>query len=474
MRTPSSSIKAFVLLAVFLLLGGAVWYQSQAQSQELNSRLRELLRLHRAAPPPLPAPPSPELVQLGRDLFFDKILSGNKNISCATCHNPQLGSADASSLSIGQGGYGAGEQREIRRAQLTMRNAPALFNLSDPQITAMFWDGRVQRDPSSGELKTPADELNGPQPTRADLARFLHSALEAQTLMPPTDPAEMRGRPGENEIANAKGKSAAWDLLLARVLAIPEYAEKFAKAFPETPRENLHYGFVARALAAFIGQAFVSSESPYDRFLRGDDDALPAGAKRGAILFFDRAGCASCHGGPHLSDFTFASKAIPQIGPGTLGSVWEEHNYIVRRWTVSTTDDFGRYNVTREIQDRWKFRIPPLRNVALTGPWMHNGAFVNLGRVIEHMADPARSLKEYDGKELKRPEFARNLIANKKWDRERLGTLDDRLKGRVSQLDGSERKDLLEFLVVGLTDPRWEGGRAAIPERVPSGLDPRD
>lgn len=473
MKKSPMIIKIFILSMIFLCLGALGWYQAVNESRKLNQLLRDRIKTYRVTAPPAPPAAPSALIELGHDLFFDKILSGNKNISCATCHNPRLGSADSSSLSIGQGGYGVGEDREIRRAQLTIRNAPALFNLGDPTLHFMFWDGRVHRDPETGALETPVEDLNGRDPYLRELATFLKTALEVQTLMPPADPAEMRGRRGENEIANALDRRTVWDLLLRRILDIPEYRMKFSKAYPDVIPEKFHYGHVARALAAFIGHEFVADQTPLDLFIAGDDDALSDKAKRGALLFFGEAKCASCHSGPHLSDFSFASKAVPQIGPGKLGNVWEEQTYIVRRWTVSTTDDFGRYNVTRELSDRWRFKTPALRNVALTGPWMHNGAFTHLDEVIEHMLNPAKSLKEYDGKNLKRPEFTRNLIANKKWDDERLETLDPRLRD-IPPLSSRQKSELIEFLVHGLTDRRWEGRQADVPDRVPSGIDPKD
>ncbi|MCB0238120.1 MAG: hypothetical protein KDH08_05655, partial [Anaerolineae bacterium] len=107
--------------------------------------------------------------------------------------------------------------------------------------------------------------------------------------------------------------------------------------------------------------AFTLLDSPWDRFLAGDDSALSTDAQHGALLFYGDAGCARCHSGNLLTDQEFHNAAVPQLGPGK----GRQNPYI----------DLGRARETGNPDDRFAFRTPPLRNVALTGPWMHNGAF---------------------------------------------------------------------------------------------------
>ena len=162
--------------------------------------------------------PKAESVLLGRDLFFDPILSGNRNISCATCHHPTLASGDDMSLSIGEGGVGLGEDRppdpDNRPTARIPRNAPSLFNLGAEEFTALFHDGRVQRDDDA--------RFNITMPEGFTLERPVRSVLAAQASLPITSHVEMAGQPGENDVADAleagriHGQDGVWQMLADR------------------------------------------------------------------------------------------------------------------------------------------------------------------------------------------------------------------------------------------------------------------
>ena len=144
--------------------------------------------------------PNPIKVKLGRLLFFDKILSGNKNISCATCHHPLSGTGDGLSLSVGEGGRGLGVTRDIGEGEDIIhervpRNAPPIFSLGVVAIDKMFHDGRVAIDESH-----PSGFLN---PAGDDLPSGLENLLAVQAMFPVTSGTEMAGQPGENSVANA-------------------------------------------------------------------------------------------------------------------------------------------------------------------------------------------------------------------------------------------------------------------------------
>lgn len=182
---------------------------------------------------PLPAPVTdadfrqfpPEMVELGRGQFFDPILSGNKNIACATCHHPTLGSSDGMSLSVGEGGIGLGGARRVDANNAPNnripRNAPALFNLGACEFQVMFHDGRTAADRHAMfGIRMPAGRT---------LEKPVVSALAAQNVLPILSPDEMAGHPGENEVADAvaaeriMGDGGAWDILATRVASITEY-----------------------------------------------------------------------------------------------------------------------------------------------------------------------------------------------------------------------------------------------------------
>ena len=148
-------------------------------------------------------------------------------------------------------------------------------------------------------------------------------------MIPVTNRVEMRGNAGDldvlgnvNEIAQPADAqvSEIWSAVMRRVLAIPAYVQMFGAAYPSIPREKLGFEHAANAIAAFETQTFTKTNSAFDRYLAHEDNALSLDAKRGALLFFTTARCASCHNGPLLGAQSFASVAVPQLGPGSGGA----------------------------------------------------------------------------------------------------------------------------------------------------------
>ncbi|MBK7893865.1 MAG: VCBS repeat-containing protein [Anaerolineaceae bacterium] len=333
--------------------------------------------------PPLQLPAAPEAqVELGRALFWDPILSGNKDTACVTCHHPSEGTGDSLELPIGTGGQGLGPARVFvgTRQVLVPRNATPVYNLGLDGMDVMFWDGRVSLLPD-GQFDSPAND---------DLPYNLSNAVAVQAMFPVTSPDEMRGHPGDtdlfgerNEMGNLKGHQATimWDGLMAELLAIPAYQALFQAAYPSVPLDALNFGHAANALAAYQMDTFTFLDSPWDRYLQGDEAALSAEALAGAELFYGQAGCADCHSGALLSDLQFHNIGAPQIGPGK----GNEEPY-----------DFGRARETGDESDLFAFRTPPLRNVAITGPWLHNGAYATLEAVIRHHLNARDAVENYD------------------------------------------------------------------------------
>ncbi len=326
--------------------------------------------------PPAPAVSEP-MVALGQSLAFDKILSGNENISCLTCHHPLTGSDDDRALPRGEGGVGLGAARQ--GGPIVPRNAPALFNLHTYET--MFWDGRVQRL-RDGSLRTPAGDHITPQME----AVFDHGIVSAQAMFPVTSHEEMRGLAGDNELADIPDDdfTAIWAALMQRLGEVPEYVEMFEDAYPDTRFEDMTFAHAANAIAAFEVVAFESRDSPWERFVGGDDEALDAEQLQGARLFFDN--CARCHSGPAFSDFRHHNTGLAQFGPGTGAG-------------PNGNDDYGREQVTGDARDRYAFRTTPLFNVELTGPYGHAGQFAELDDHIAHYINPAGSLRDYDVQE---------------------------------------------------------------------------
>lgn len=421
----------------------------------------------------LPAPardsefrhPSEEVVELGRMLFFDKELSGNRNISCATCHSPVVATVDGLSTNIGTGGQGLAVLRDAGNFPPTVfdpqsrgaRNMTPLFNLGHQQFVRLFWDGRVQVDPSFQQgFATPAGE---------DLPFGFEHALDALSIFAETDTQEMLGEPGTNELADAAAihpQLGVWDGLVLRLGAIQEYVDLFTAAFPEVDHHpnNITIVQVGTAIGAFQAAAFRSDDSPFDRYLRGDRSAMSARAVRGARLFYGRAECSSCHSGVFQTDHDFHAIGMPQIGPG-FGDGPSGH------------EDFGREGFSGDPADRYRFRTPSLRNVALTGPWGHDGAFNSLLAVVEHHLDPVGSLMNYDPSQIvmpPRPDLDElDLIAFN--DPAVTAAIIDAIEIEPPQrpLSARDLDDLIDFLHA-LTDPTAGDLRKSVPKRVPSGL----
>lgn len=412
--------------------------------------------------------------ELGKFLMFDKILSGNQNISCASCHHPLAGLGDGLALPVGEGGDGLGIVRntgtdESAITERVPRNAPHVFNLAAKEFTTLFYDGRVAVDAESATgFVSPAGE---------QLPMGLDSALAVQAMFPVTSGAEMAGQEGENPVADATaagrlaGENGVWNLLAKRLQANPEYVELFKGAFSAIKSaEDITYVHAANAIAAFEGSAWQCTDSLYDRYMNkqanGEDPSGVASADvmKGAELFYGKADCVACHSGHFMSDQEFHAIGVPQIGPGKGDNVdgYDDGH-----------DDFGLEQVTGNSEDRYKFRTPSLRQVAQTGPWGHDGAFDTLEAMVRHHLNAKESLNNYDPSQAALPSRA-DLDAID-WvvhnDPVRRQAIADAISEDLPtvELTDAEVANLLDFLNA-LTDNNCIDLRRTTPARVPSGL----
>ena len=392
------------------------------------------------------------MMQLGQALFFDKELSGNRDISCATCHHSLLRTGDELSLAIGTGGIGFGAARTLGTGRARIpRNSPELFNRALPEWETMFWDGRVAGS-AAGGFTTPAG---------AALPAGVQSVLAAQAFFPVTSPEEMRGAPGDTDVFGRVNELAAipaddlpaiWSALMQRLIAFPGYVDLFARAYPDVPVSALTFSHAANAMAMFQQMHWTLLNSPWDRYVRGDDTALTEDAKRGAMHFYGKAGCSQCHSGNLLTDQKYHNIAVPQLGPGT---------------GTSAPLDHGRAAISGRDADKFAFRTPPLRNVSVTGPWMHNGAYTTLDAAVRHHLDARGALTGYDASQL-----AADLQDTTHVDPQTVATMIETLDPLVANpraLTDAEFTDVMAFLQ-SLTDPAALDLRRDIPASVPSGL----
>lgn len=367
-----------VVLAAAVALGAVGVKRSQVE--DLGSLRAKIRSSFGTDLPPLPVPPNnpqtADKIRLGEALFFDPNLSKCATIACASCHVPELGFSDQQQISDGCGGATG------------RRNSNTVYNTA--YSSHMFWDGRVQ-------------------------------TLEEQALGPVVDPAEM---------ANT------WDNVVAYLSAgihpvskkeFPEAKKFYKQYFQSVFGGEISSTTVTKAIAAYERTA-VSFSSPFDRWLKGDDNALTAEQKKGLVVFFGKGNCVACHVPPNFTDSDFHNTGVSNAGFETPEKF--AHNGEICGGIPRDVDP-GRGEVgffRSSCLDLGKFKTPTLRNVELSMPYMHNGKFATLGKALSH----------YE-------ELAKGKINPS------VGTLDPRLAQGVIQIGGGggskdDLKNVVEFL----------------------------
>jgi cytochrome c peroxidase len=419
-----------------------------------------------AAPSGLPAPLTdddfrpidPAEAALGQLLFYDPILSGARDVACATCHHPRFGTADGLSLGLGDGGIGLGTDRVADKDNLPEeripRNAPALFNLGIKDLRVLFHDGRIAVDDTRpGGIRTPLDE---------DMTAGFASLLSAQTMFPVLSPDEMAGHYTESDVARAvrqgvlTGQGGAWDIIARRVADIPAYAQMFRDVYPHVQGpDDIAFTDISNAIAVFMEEEWRSDNAPFDAVLRGQAD-LPPLAASGMDLFYGRGGCSDCHSGPLLTDQDYHAMGAPQIGPGKKA-----------RFETLARDE-GRAEVTGLPEDMFAFRTPSLRNVALTAPYGHAGSHADLAAFVADHADPVAALARYDAGQAVLPalDVEDDSIMS---DPAEVAAIAAAVTTPPVVLSPDDVTALVAFLD-SLTDPAAVKGRLGVPDAVPSGL----
>lgn len=421
--------------------------------------------------------PPAALVQLGNLLFFDKILSGNMDIACSTCHHPTLGTGDGLALGVGTGGVGLGLNRDPGLARnRIVRNALPLWNLGWIGMHTLMIDGDIQIDATQPSgFKSPAGDL---------LPQGLPNIVAAQNMFPAAQPREMAGlMPSDSSVAEAAFAGdlvSVWNLYAERVQLVPEYVSMFQQAFPGeiSQASDIQFKHIATALAAFQISAFRADNSPFDRYLRGTTSALTADQLAGMDLFYltpeeGGAGCARCHSGVFQTDLGFHAISVPQIGPG-------------RRTGVDGNDD-GRFRNTQNTADRFKYRTLSLRNLAYSAPYGHDGAYATLEEMVRHHLDPVNSLlNEYDAGDPRREAIIPFLPFRAEWAEVDFVNHDNltsrQARAAANELDPvsltdtqiSQLLDFLDALTDRRSNPRGSRMLSLIPASVPSGLPVED
>jgi cytochrome c peroxidase len=389
-----------------------------------------------------------QLADVGRQLWFDPIQGLNDDNSCGGSHSPTHGFGDTQPIAIGVDnnlvvGPGRAGPRNQRRTPM------ALNSVFYPTL---MWNSRfhaVSRDPFDNRqgFVFPAPEGRG--------LSYLPHLLAAQAFIPPTERVEAAGFrvPGDNDALRAE--------VVRRLNASGGYRALFARVSPRAAGARpITYDDFARAIAEFEF-TLVFADAPIDRFARGVDAAMTPSQKRGALLFFGRAGCVSCHAvsgasSEMFSDFREHVAGVPQVVPAVTNVTFDG---------PGANEDFGLEQATGNPADRYAFRTSPLRNVALQPAFMHDGAFVRLEDAIRHHLDAQEGARTYDTSRLP-PDLRRPIGPTQPV----LDRLDPRLREPV-RLTDDEFDALVDFVRDGLLDPDAAPHRLRrlVPERLPSG-----
>lgn len=292
------------LLALFVFLLLFLLQVGDGATQPLTAVGTHSLGPQKLGPlPPVPVPPdNPQTtlkIQLGKELYFDTRLSKDNTISCATCHHPAMGWSDEGPTSKGIAG------------QMGGRRAPPVSNSAYNPL--QFWDGR---SPS----------------------------LEDQAKGPIQNPIEMGN---------------THEVMIQTVHGIPQYAEKFQAVFGTS---TITVDLVAKAIAAFE-RTVVTTDSPFDRYVKGDEESLTALEKKGLEIFNGKGHCTACHWGGNFSDGRFHNLGVQPTG--------------------GAKPDEGRFAVTKNPKDFGAFKTPTVRDAAKRAPYLHNGSEKTLESLVE-------------------------------------------------------------------------------------------
>lgn len=390
----------------------------------------------------------PQLADIGRQLWFDPIQGLNNDNTCGGCHSPTNGFGDTQPIAIGiDNNLIVGPGRAGPRNQ---RRTPMMINTAF--YPTLMWNSRFHS--LSGN---PFDNSQGFQfpPPEALTLSYLPQLLVGQAFIPPTERVEAAGFqfPGDNYAIRAE--------VVRRLNAASNYRRLFAKVSPTVKAGGrITYDDFARAIAEFEFTQ-VYANAPIDRYARGDRNAMTSSQKRGAVLFFGKAGCVSCHAvsgtsNEMFSDFRQHVAGIPQVAP-SFGNVTFDG--------PGANEDFGLEQVTGSSADRYMFRTSPLRNVALQAAFMHDGAFVKLDDAIRYHLDAVRGSATYTNAQL--PPDLRGPLGPLQ---PMLDRLDPALRHPVALTD-DEFSSLVDFVRDGLLDPDARPQRLMrfIPEKLPSG-----
>jgi cytochrome c peroxidase len=426
-------------------------------------------------------PLDPKRVELGRLLFFDSVLGLHDDNSCAGCHSPAFGFGDSQPMAIGVDNNGVvGPGRAGPRNQ---RRSPLVANTEF--YPALMWTARfvaLSGDPFDGSLG-----FEFPPPEA--IVDTTQTLLQAQGSLPSTELVEMAGftgitanpgpfGPRHQQFDDGHGEALPaadgtgfhnfpiQDRVDARLNAVAPYLVLFGEAFNggiPLPPGGITLHMRREAIAEFQ-MSLPGADAPLDRYARGDDRAMTLAQKRGALLFFGKAGCVSCHAVAGQSNEMFSDFELHRIGGPQVAPVFGVGTGNVIFDGPGENEDFGVEQTTGDPSLRYMFRTAPLRNLAVAPALFHNGVFDSLQAAIEHHLDPVGSARDYDPQENHLPP---DLLVGPSEPVIAAGI--DPLLADPPALTEREIRDLVSFVGGALLDERVLEFCGLLPERVPSG-----
>jgi len=510
------------LCAFALPFAAMVWVSAQSGG---DTELRGLIKAHGLTGDPILSRKNPipsmddPMVVLGKALFWTKALSSDREVACVTCHHPFFGFGDELPISPGVDAeypdrIGPGRKRKKTDAyQIPVfangnapmpRNSPTLIGLAfwDKSIT---WDGTVFSESGTPGMSGVDGRIIAPVDTPPVRGMFTHPLLprsdfltyeekwdagmpisSGHGLLPAAVNAAMRGKAFGAKTAPTMSLKTDLEVRQALAAAIGNYGSHTLPALPKNdwaplfrtaykdpsgPIDQLVTANKISVAIASYERTMTFTNTPWKAYVRGNDAALSASAKRGAAIFYKPiseggANCASCHSGDFFTDEDYWVLAVPQMGRGKT-DVNNHHD---------GNDDWGRAHVTGRRDDKYAYRTQTLLGVEMTGPWGHDGVFSTLKEVVQHHLNAKTSVEAFDFKKVPTTGGPLNLANSKENTERALKTLEHQRKAgkkgvlQDATLSDAQVDDVLEFLKT-LTDPCLKD-RACLAKWIPGPSDP--
>lgn len=341
----------------------------------------------------------------GKKLFNSRNLSLNGSVACADCHFSEAGSADGLPIAVGIKGSGVGTKRFYSNGKLLQRNTLSLWGVGEKNEKVLFWDGRVD---FSEDYRS---QFGSNPPSTDPLVTAVH--LPAVEIRETLEEDEFVHK---HKIESTDSAKALYQAITANLLEKEHDIMQLLSEETGIPLTKINFLHIAQSISSFIRDEFRLQETKLSNFVKGNV-SLNKNEIEGAMIFYGKGGCSNCHSGKRFTDQNFHVVPFPQLGFGKNG------------FGV----DYGRYNITFNPDDLYKFRTPSLINVALTKPYGHSGSVYSLSEAITAHFDPLSLVSFEKMSAFERFEFFKRLELSS-------------ITRYVNFLDASEVDSLVAFL----------------------------